>query len=118
MDESEHPFPAERLIVYQVAVRLQARVAELMPQFHRIKPSLAEQLDRAVDSIVLNIAEGATEFSVPEKRRFYRMALRSTGEAAAALRFFASRMGGLPAEMSMLHELIAMLTTLAKLRRD
>jgi hypothetical protein len=67
---------------------------------------------------VPNIAEGATEFSVPEKRRFYRMALRSTGEAAAGFRFFARRLGGLAEEMSMLHELVAMLTTLAKLKRE
>ncbi|MBW3534903.1 MAG: four helix bundle protein, partial [Gemmatimonadetes bacterium] len=38
---------------------------------------LEDQLDRAATSIVLNIAEGAGEFSLPDKQRFYRMAKRS-----------------------------------------
>jgi four helix bundle protein len=35
--------------------------------------------------VVLNIAEGAGEFSRAEKARFYRMAKRSATECAAAL---------------------------------
>ena len=44
-----------------------------------------DQLDRAATSIVLNIAEGAGEFSKDEKQRFYRMARRSATETAAIL---------------------------------
>jgi four helix bundle protein len=43
------------------------------------------QLDRAATSIVLNIAEGAGEFCVDEKQRFYRMARRSSTATAAIL---------------------------------
>ena len=46
---------------------------------------LKDQLDRAATSIVLNIAEGAGEFSKDEKQRFYRMARRSATETAAVL---------------------------------
>jgi four helix bundle protein len=48
-----------------------------------IKAHLRSQLDRAATSVVLNIAEGAGEFSPKEKQRFYRMARRSTTECAA-----------------------------------
>ena len=46
---------------------------------------MADQLGRAALSIVLNIAEGAGEFSKKGKARFYRMALRSTTEWAATM---------------------------------
>jgi len=46
---------------------------------------LADQLHRAALSVVLNIGEGAGEFSKKEKARFYRMALRSGTECAAVL---------------------------------
>ena len=41
------------------------------------------RLKRAASSIVLNIAEGAGEFSKKEKVRFYRIALRSATESAS-----------------------------------
>ena len=43
------------------------------------------RLQRAAVSIPLNIAEGAGEFSRKDKRRFYRIALRSATESAAIL---------------------------------
>lgn len=46
---------------------------------------LADQLRRASISIVLNIAEGAGEYSKADKARFYRIALRSATECAAVL---------------------------------
>ena len=46
---------------------------------------LANQLRRATNSIALNIAEGAGEYSRRDKARFYRMARRSAHECAAAL---------------------------------
>ncbi len=45
----------------------------------------SRELDRAATSIVLNIAEGAGEFSPADKQRFYRMARRSATESAAIL---------------------------------
>ena len=47
--------------------------------------SLASQIKRAVDSVVLNIAEGSTGQSVPEFKRFLDIALRSAIEVVACL---------------------------------
>lgn len=58
------------------------QIQELMPAG---RAHLRDQLDRAGTSIVLNIAEGAGEFSLPDKQRFYRMARRSATETAAIL---------------------------------
>jgi len=58
------------------------QIQELMPAG---RAHLKDQLDRAGTSIVLNIAEGAGEFSRAEKQRFYRMARRSATESAAIL---------------------------------
>ena len=46
---------------------------------------LSDQLRRAALSIPLNIAEGAGEYAVEEKIRFYRMAKRSATECAGIL---------------------------------
>ncbi len=46
---------------------------------------LSDQLQRAALSIPLNIAEGAGEYAVDEKARFYRMAKRSATECAGVL---------------------------------
>ena len=45
----------------------------------------SDQLQRAALSISLNIAEGAGEYSIDEKIRFYRMAKRSATECAGIL---------------------------------
>ena len=46
---------------------------------------MSDQLQRAALSISLNIAEGAGEYAVDEKARFYRMAKRSATECAGVL---------------------------------
>ncbi len=75
----------EKLDVYQRALDL----LELLDTIQGLMPAgrahLRDQLDRAGTSIVLNIAEGAGEFSAADKQRFYRMARRSATEAAAVL---------------------------------
>jgi four helix bundle protein len=87
--------PHQRLIVYQKAASLYADCSTLTQNVRRRHWPLAEQLLRAVSSIALNIAEGATEFSTGDKARFYRMARRSAGEAAAALDLL-ERTGAIP----------------------
>lgn len=47
--------------------------------------SLASQMKRAADSVVLNIAEGSTGQTVPEFKRFLDIALRSAIEVVACL---------------------------------
>ena len=71
--------------VYRAAIEflvLADNITEILP---RGRAYLADQLRRAALSISLNIAEGAGEFSPPDKARFYRMARRSATECAAIL---------------------------------
>lgn len=78
-------FDHEKLDVYQIALEFVAHIGEVLERFPTGRHSLADQLGRASTSVVLNIAEGAGEFSRAEKARFYRMAKRSATECAAAL---------------------------------
>ena len=78
-------FDHEKMDVYQVAIDFVALADELAESLPRGRAYLADQLRRASTSIVLNIAEGAGEFSGDEKARFYRMAKRSSTECAAVL---------------------------------
>ena len=67
---------------------------------------LKDQLERAGTSIVLNIAEGAGEFSLPDKQRFYRMARRSATETAAILDILERRKSVSPELIQPARELI------------
>lgn len=78
-------FDHERLDVYQRALEVLDICDAIVEQMPPGRAHLKDQLDRAATSIVLNIAEGAGEFSPDEKRRFYRIARRSATEAAAIL---------------------------------
>ena len=53
--------------------------------------SLASQIKRAADSVVLNIAEGSTGQTIPEFKRFLDIALRSAVEVVACLYMAQSR---------------------------
>jgi four helix bundle protein len=78
-------FPHKRLEVYRAAVGFTIEVDKLandIPPSHR---HLRDQLRRAAASICLNIAEGSSEFSRPDKARFYRFARRSASECDAVL---------------------------------
>ncbi len=105
----------EKLDVYHVALEFVVwrRKRLVIP---RGNADLADQLTRAASSIVLNVAEGAGEFSLKEKRRFYRMARRSATECAAALDLLEA-CGGLRANAlepgrALLDRVVAMLTKL------
>jgi four helix bundle protein len=76
-------FDHEKLDVYQAAIELVILIDEIVEHFPRGRAYLADQLQRAGTSIPLNIAEGAGEYSVNEKGRFYRMAKRSATECAS-----------------------------------
>lgn len=80
-----HLFDHEKLDVYQVALEFVALVDNIVGHLPMGKAYLADQLKRASSSIPLNIAEGAGEYSVNEKSRFYRMAKRSATECASIL---------------------------------
>jgi len=79
------PFDHEKLDVYHRALdalELSDRIGGMLPPG---RSGVRDQLDRASTSVVANIAEGAGEFSRPEKARFYRMARRSAVEVVAWL---------------------------------
>ncbi len=75
----------ERLTVYQVAIEFVILADEVIEHLPRGRAYLSDQLQRAALSIPLNIAEGAGEYAVDEKARFYRMAKRSATECAGIL---------------------------------
>jgi four helix bundle protein len=60
-----------KLDVYQRALELLDRLDQIYELMTPGRAHLKDQLDRAGTSIVLNIAKGAGEFSLPEKQRFY-----------------------------------------------
>jgi four helix bundle protein len=76
-------FAHEKLDIYCAALKFLAVADRRAATLPRGRAYLAEQLRRAALSIVLNIAEGAGEFSRADKARFYRMARRSGTECAA-----------------------------------
>ena len=78
-------FDHEKMDVYNVGVEFVGLADGIAEELPRGRAYLADQLRRAATSVVLNIAEGAGEFSPDEKVRFYRMAKRSATECAAAI---------------------------------
>ena len=93
--------------MYQRSLELLDLVDAIVEAMPRGRGHLKLQLDRAATSIVLNIAEGAGEFSADEKRRFYRMARRSATEAAAILHVIARRGHAPEAQTASARELLA-----------
>jgi len=78
-------FSFERLEVYQVARQVLASVLRDRARFRGMPGELAPQLERALVSVVLNIAEGAGRFTHADQRRHYQIACGSATEAAACL---------------------------------
>lgn len=107
-------FAHERLDVYKAALAFLEIADGILEEVPRGRGHLADQLDRAATSIVLNIAEGGGEFARAEKARFYRMARRSGSECAAILDIYRARgvVGDTPIEAGreVLLRIVAMLT--------
>jgi four helix bundle protein len=78
-------FDHEKLEVYRVAVEYADAADRIAAKLRPGNAHVRDQLRRASDSIVNNVAEGAGEFQPAEKARFYRIALRSCTESAATL---------------------------------
>ncbi len=109
-------FQHEKLRVYEEAIALVLAVDPLAAKLERRRYYLADQLRRAALSVVLNVAEGAAEFSGAEKARFMNLARRSAGEVVAAL-VVATRLGALSTEsinnaVDQANKVIGMLTRL------
>jgi hypothetical protein len=70
-----------RLPAYRLSRYLAMLVDHDVPAIREHSPSRAEQLERAVDSIGINIAEGYSRLHGRERARFYEYALGSAREA-------------------------------------
>ena len=79
-------FRFEELKVWHIAADLSNEI-DLVTKTFPIEErfSLASQMKRAADSVVLNIAEGSTGATIPEFRRYLGIALRSAIEVVACL---------------------------------
>jgi four helix bundle protein len=113
-------FDHERLDVYQRALEVLDLCDEIVEEMPPKRAHLNDQLDRAATSIVLNIAEGAGEFSLDEKRRFYRIARRSATGAGAILQIVLRRQHGptdkIATARELLDRIVGMLVKLTKPR--
>ncbi|MFV0339234.1 MAG: four helix bundle protein [Parachlamydiaceae bacterium] len=78
-------FDHEKLNVYNSSIELVAVIDEIVKDLPRGRAYLTDQILRAGTSVPLNIAEGAGEFAINEKIRFYRIAKRSATECSAIL---------------------------------
>jgi len=68
-----------------MALEAVAAVDEIALRLPRLRLYLTDQLMRAGLSIVLNLREGAAEYSPAEKSRFYRIAYRSIAECEGGI---------------------------------
>jgi len=78
-------FQHEQLEVYRLAIEFLGESVGFAVRIPRQRWFMADQYLRAASSVPLNIAEGAAEFRVAEKARFYRIARRSAAECAACM---------------------------------
>ncbi len=79
-------FKFEKLIIWQQAMNLGEEINELSKKFPKEEIyNLNSQIRRAVDSIALNIAEGAIGQSKAEFQRFMRFSIRSLAEVVTCL---------------------------------
>jgi four helix bundle protein len=84
------PFHHEKLIVYRRALEF-AGWSQILIDSLTKETSTRDQLERAGDSIALNIAEGNGKFSTKDRARFFQIAHGSALECAACLDLFVAR---------------------------
>lgn len=73
----------ERLKSYLLALDVAKKVPDMLNNFPLGGSYLADQIKRAVSSILLNQAEGNGRRSIKERRRFFDIAIGSATESAA-----------------------------------
>ena len=83
-------FHHEKLIVYQRSLEFAGWSQTLIDSLTK-KTSTRDHLERAGDSIALNIAEGNGKFSIRDRARFFQIAHGSALECAACLDLFVAR---------------------------
>ena len=72
------------LVAYEVALNLVRALRPIVVELRRHSAELADQIERAASSVVLNLAEGYRRHG-RDPRRFFRMAYGSAGEIRGAL---------------------------------
>jgi four helix bundle protein len=109
------PFYHEKLIVYQRALEFASWSQDLIDSLTK-KTSTRDQLERASDSISLNIAEGNGKFPQKDRARFFQIAHGSALESAACLDLLVARRccGGdtIMSGKAILEEIVKMLFTM------
>ena len=78
-------FDFEKLDVYKVSFQYVVISHKICKTIPRGSGHLVDQLQRASTSILLNVCEGAGEFSKGDKAKFYRIGKRSATECSAIL---------------------------------
>jgi four helix bundle protein len=113
-------FDHEKLDVYHAAIEFVGKANSIVEELPRGRGYLADQLQRATLSIVLNIAEGAGKFSAPDKAVFYVRAKASAMESAAVLDVCAklrlTKIALVEESKALLLRIVQMLTKLIKSR--
>jgi four helix bundle protein len=113
-------FDHENLDVYRVSIDFISLSDDVVEHLPKGRSYLADQFLRAATSIVLNVAEGAGEFSFKDKGRFYRIARRSATECAAildvCLKLHLAEPSKVQTGRELLLRIVAMLTQMAKKR--
>jgi len=83
-------FHHEKLTVYQRALEFATWSQDLIESLKK-KTSTRDHLERAGDSVALNIAEGNGKFSQKDRVRFFQIAHGSALESAACLDLLVAR---------------------------
>ncbi len=79
-------FKFEKLIIWQKAMDYGESIFRLSDKFPKKEfYNLSSQILRAVDSVALNISEGAIGQTNPEFKRFINIAIRSLAEVVTCL---------------------------------
>ena len=109
------PFHHEKLTVYQRALEFARWSQDLIESLTK-RTSTRDHLERAGDSIALNIAEGNGKFSKKDRARFFQIAHGSALESAACLDLLVARRCCAGDKMAMgkaiLEEIVKMLFTM------
>lgn len=121
MDENQPTyFDHEKLKIYQMALKFNEfghKICSRLP-----KSDIRDQLDRASNSIVLNIAEGNGKYSKKDRCRYFDISFGSSLESAGCLDILFVRKlissDELHTGKAMLKEIVSMLVGLIKSNSD
>ena len=105
-------FIFEKLVVYQESINLAEKLSKLTEEFPRGSYYLSDQINRAVTSIALNIAEGNGRYHKNDKNQFFYIARGSVHECVPLIEL-ACRKGLITADAKV--ELFERLENIAKM---